>query len=180
MSSNLTSAIMKENMNGIKRPLSEVMVENSDYSRGLLKARLLKDGILQNICSECGQLPIHNGKNLVLHLEHKNGVNNDHRLENLCILCPNCHSQSPTFAGRNNKRVKQIKIYKGRNGPKYGKRKVIRPSKEELHKLLWQKPTTLIAHDYGVSDKAVYQWAKRYEIDKPPRGYWTGKEIDIA
>ena len=52
------------------------------------------------------------------------------------------------------------------------KRKVERPSKEELHKLLWEMPTTHIAKKFGVSDKAVEKWAKGYCLEKPPRGYW--------
>lgn len=52
-------------------------------------------------------------------------------------------------------------------------RKVLRPSKEELEKLIWEKPTTKIAENFGVSDKAVEKWCKSYMISKPPRGYWT-------
>lgn len=53
------------------------------------------------------------------------------------------------------------------------KSKINKPSKEELFKLLWEKPTTHIAKDYNVSDKAVEKWAKKYGLDKPPRGYWA-------
>lgn len=52
-------------------------------------------------------------------------------------------------------------------------RKVQRPSKDELVKMLWQEPTTTIAAKYGVSDQAVAKWAKNYGIAKPPRGYWS-------
>jgi hypothetical protein len=52
-------------------------------------------------------------------------------------------------------------------------RKVVRPSKEELEKLLWEQPTTKIAQQFGVSDKAISLWAKNYGISKPPRGYWA-------
>lgn len=51
-------------------------------------------------------------------------------------------------------------------------RKAVRPSKEELEKLLWEMPTTHIAKKYNVSDKAIEKWAKNYNISKPPRGYW--------
>lgn len=50
------------------------------------------------------------------------------------------------------------------------------PSKEELESLIWTKPTTKIAWDYGVSGVAVGKWCKRYGITKPPRGYWAKKE----
>lgn len=54
----------------------------------------------------------------------------------------------------------------------YDKRKVIRPSKEELEVMIWEKPTKQIAKDFGLSDKAVEKWCKSYGINKPPRGYW--------
>lgn len=52
-------------------------------------------------------------------------------------------------------------------------RKVLRPSREELQKILWVYPTTKIAEKFGVSDKAIEKWAKEYELTKHPRGYWT-------
>lgn len=54
-------------------------------------------------------------------------------------------------------------------------RKVIRPSKEELEKLVWEKPTAQLALLFGVSDKAIGKWCHSYGISKPPRGYWSGK-----
>jgi PD-(D/E)XK endonuclease len=54
-------------------------------------------------------------------------------------------------------------------------RKVERPSKEELEKLVWEKPTAQIGKDFGVSDKSVEKWCKAYGIEKPPRGYWVKK-----
>ncbi len=54
-------------------------------------------------------------------------------------------------------------------------RKVERPFKEELEKLVWEKPTAQIAKEFGVSDKAVEKWCKGYGIAKPPRGYWMKK-----
>jgi hypothetical protein len=84
-------------------PLEKVMVENSSYNRGHLKSRLLRDGLLKNECSICDQGPEWNGKPLVLILDHINGVNNDHRMDNLRIICRHCDSQLETFAGRNHK-----------------------------------------------------------------------------
>lgn len=43
----------------------------------------------------------------------------------------------------------------------------------ELGKLLWEIPTTHIAKIFGVSDKAIDKWCRKYELTKPSRGYWT-------
>lgn len=84
------------------RPLDDILVENSTYScTSDLKARLLREGLLLERCAECGLPPEWQGRRLVLILDHKNGNRSDHRLDNLRLLCPNCNSQQPTFAGKN-------------------------------------------------------------------------------
>ena len=89
-----------------KRPLDEVLISNSDYAcTNSLKKRLLKEGLLQNHCYLCEQEPHWKGQPLVMVLDHINGTNNDNRIANLRLLCPNCNSQQPTFAGRNRKVV---------------------------------------------------------------------------
>ena len=83
-------------------PFDEIFIENSPYvnNRIELKKRLYEAGIFEEICIECGNGPVWNGKPLVLQLDHINGVNNDHRIENLRIMCPNCHTQTETYAGK--------------------------------------------------------------------------------
>lgn len=82
--------------------------------------------------------------------------------DNILILCPNCHWEFD----KKNRKPKTQPIKKSRP------RKVEWPTKEELKKLLWQKPTLQIAKQYKVSDKSVEKWAKKYNLSKPPRGYW--------
>ena len=86
-----------------RKTLKQLCIREGKYHRGGLKRRLLKENVLHNICSLCGQLPFHNNKNLVLQLDHINGNNMDNRIENLRMLCPNCHSQTTTFSGKNRK-----------------------------------------------------------------------------
>ena len=82
--------------------LDEILIENSPYkSTGRLKKRLINDGLLEYKCDECG-LDEWLGKEIVLQLDHINGINDDNRLENLRLLCPNCHSQTDTFCRSNN------------------------------------------------------------------------------
>jgi hypothetical protein len=83
-------------------PLEEILVRDSEYcSISVLKRRLVDAGLLDNRCAICGLLPEWQGKPLIMRLDHINGICNDHRLPNLRFLCPNCDSQTPTFAGRN-------------------------------------------------------------------------------
>lgn len=84
-----------------KYNLDEILVKDSTYKNiSRLKERLLRENLLEYKCSICG-ISEWQGKSISLQLDHINGVNNDHRLENLRLLCPNCHSQTETYAGRN-------------------------------------------------------------------------------
>lgn len=78
-----------------------VFIKNSTVVRSVVKNRILADNLIPYVCEQCDAEPEWKGKPLTLVLDHINGVNNDHRLENLRFLCPNCNSQADTFAGRN-------------------------------------------------------------------------------
>lgn len=70
------------------------------YHTFKLKHRLFEEGLKENKCEQCG-LDSWNGKHISCHLDHKDGNSYNHKLSNLQILCPNCHSQTNTFAGKN-------------------------------------------------------------------------------
>jgi hypothetical protein len=89
---------------GKKLPINELLSKNSKHSRSNLKKRLLKENIITNMCNQCGLTNLWNNKPLSLQLDHINGNGTDNRLNNLRLLCPNCHSQTNTFAGKNNKK----------------------------------------------------------------------------
>lgn len=73
-------------------------------NRTNLKRRLVEAGLLATYCAECG-LTRWRGRRLALELHHINGDGKDNRLENLALLCPNCHSQTDSWGGRNSRRA---------------------------------------------------------------------------
>jgi hypothetical protein len=94
---------------GIKKPINDERKYHLDdilngkhpqYPTGKLKKRLLDEGIFSNVCSECG-IKEWNNKKLVMHLDHKDGNRHNHSLDNVRMLCPNCHSQTDTYCGKN-------------------------------------------------------------------------------
>jgi hypothetical protein len=80
-------------------PLEEWLVAGRSRTRYHLKNRLLAAGLKDGRCERCG-IAEWRGEALSLALHHVNGDGSDNRLENLELLCPNCHSQTDNFAGR--------------------------------------------------------------------------------
>jgi DNA-binding CsgD family transcriptional regulator len=86
------------------KPLDEVFATNTRRSRGHLKQRLLLAGIKDGHCERCG-ISDWLGAPIAVALHHVNGDRYDNRIDNLVLLCPNCHSQTDTFGGRNGRRA---------------------------------------------------------------------------
>jgi Zn finger protein HypA/HybF involved in hydrogenase expression len=85
----------------VSKCIDDILVENSTYQSYKLKNRLLNENIKQYICEDC-RLTEWNNKSIPLELHPINGINTDNRIENLQLLCPNCHAQTKNYRGRNN------------------------------------------------------------------------------
>lgn len=177
-----------------KTTIAELLASPTS-ARGNLKRRLLAVGLLKERCSACGLGTSWNGHPLSLQLDHIDGNGANNQLENLRLLCPNCHSQTPTFCGKRLKKARPtcacgatisrgatvcVKCSSARRWTTQPEAPAnIRPTKiswppaSELQEMLWSSPTSTIAKSLGVSDKAIEKRAKKLGLSKPPRGYWA-------
>ena len=160
---------------------NEIFTKNSTY-KGTLRNIVLKKKLIPYECAICGLPPEWNGKPLTLTLDHINGDHYDNRLENLRFLCPHCDQQQDTFCGKNKKKyydpIVVKKIYRcahcgteitreAHYCPECAslkRRKVKRPSKEELIQLLLLYPFTTIGKKYSVTDNTIRKWCKSYNL----------------
>ena len=171
----------------VVRDFEDVLVENSDYSNTVsLKRRLLKAELLKKHCYNCG-LTNWLDKPLALHLDHINGTNNDHRIENLRLLCPNCHSQTDTYAGKN-KKIKTSTKKRSKKPPRICKcgtnlskkakqcincfnqpKKIEWPAVEQLQTMVSESNYSAVARKLGVSDNAIRKHLVSHGTTTPSR-----------
>lgn len=168
------------------QPLQEIMVESSTYSRGHLKRRLFEEGLKQRRCEICGQDEIWQGRRMSLVLDHVNGVRDDHRLENLRVVCPNCAATLDTHCGRKNRLGPRVCLHcrkefvpkRGsqrycshacgvrwdrRGRPLHRARRVERPPYGRLMAEIEATSYLAVGRKYGVSDNAIRKWVRTYE-----------------
>jgi hypothetical protein len=150
------------------------------YSHREMKKRLLKSNVLEYKCygENCG-INSWNGKKLSLHLEHINGNSTDNRVENLTLLCPNCHSLTPTFCRKKKKPevigliredkiqcdcgaqiLYESKICKNCFNTKRST-KIVWPEKEILLEMLSKSNYFALGKQLGVSDNAIRKHIKK-------------------
>lgn len=147
--------------------VDEIFTENSFVARNIVKRHLIQRNLIPYVCRDCGNTGSHNGKHLSLQLEHINAINNDHRLVNLCFLCPNCHSQTLTYAGKKNRKVRKTKIYESQESKSFrmvNSRK-FHITQEKLIALIKEKSICEIGRMFGVSDNAIRKRCKLFKIE---------------
>ena len=190
--------VRETNFRTKKRPLEEMLVENSTCSRQNLKRRLFQEGLKEPRCEMCGQDEHWRGRRMAMILDHINGVRNDNRIENLQIVCPNCAATLDTHCGRKNRIPKTKRscrrcgrsFFPGRpkqrycsqecgtrwdrsqlrGNPKPEYRRVNRPSYEQLLAEIEATSYCAVGRKYGVSDNAVRKWVKFYERERERQG----------
>lgn len=91
-----------------KIPDEEVFKEHSSYQSSKLKDRLIKGGYKEEKCEKCGRTEWE-GDKIPLQTHHINGVRDDNRIENLLLLCPNCHAQTDNYCSKNVKKKRSVK-----------------------------------------------------------------------
>lgn len=187
-------AAARANVNRPAKPIEEILVRASSFSRGKLKDRLYAEGLKERSCEMCGQGETWRGRSMSLILDHINGVPDDNRIENLRIVCPNCAATLDTHCGRKNRReavsrncarcgrefvVKYSRhrycsqacgcrwdrsSLRGRPAPNL--RKVERPPYERLLAEIEATSYLAVGRKYGVSDNAVRKWVRFYERER--------------
>jgi Zn finger protein HypA/HybF involved in hydrogenase expression len=171
----------------LAKPLSEILVKNCEYSSNKLRKRLISEGLKEHKCECCG-LSEWLGEPIPLELDHIDGDHYNNTIQNLKILCPNCHAKTPTYRGKNKKnkdsqtsknKIQIIKTKKIHNCSSCGielktnsktglcngcysksQRKVERPSKEQLIEEIKESSYLAVGRKYGVSDNAIRKWLR--------------------
>lgn len=150
------------------------------------KLRLIKYGLLENCCNICGIVEW-NGKPISLHLDHIDGDATNNLLSNLRILCPNCHSQTKTYCGKNTKRkykkptckdcgkptthtsaIRCVECYQAfrRTTGLHCKTKIEWPEDEKFKEMvLNRKNMETLAKSLGVSSNAIRKRCRKLNID---------------
>lgn len=199
-------AAATRNLHHPAAPMTQILVRDSNYSRGHVKHRLFKEGLKQRRCELCDQGEEWRGGRMSLILDHINGVPNDHRIENLRIVCPNCAATLDTHCGRKNRKeapTRQCKRCgrefvakyrrhrycsrecgmrwdrsKLRGKPHMDQRRVERPPYQQLLREIERDGYVAVGCRYGVSDNAVRKWVRFYERQIEREGAETAGKAD--
>lgn len=143
-----------------EKKLEELLCEDSIITSNKLKIKIIENGLKPHRCECCGNTEW-NGKPIPLELHHKNGKHNDNRIENLQLLCPNCHAQTDNYCGKNTSNKKKlrkiVKINKTTGNLSY-------VNKQYLINLLYLHSIKEVAKQLEINEHRLKYWLKKLEI----------------
>lgn len=149
--------------------------QDSTYSRGHLRHRILEENVIKYECQMCGMENEWQEKEIVLQLDHINGDYRDNRIENLRFLCPNCHSQTKNWSGRKDKKmskkcscgsiINKKSIHCRSCASKRQENKIVWPHVKELIKMVENSSFVGVAKKLGVTDSAIRKRIKNHIND---------------
>lgn len=142
----------------LNRTTEDYLNNKFKISSHKLRIRLLNEGYFDHKCYHCHNT-IWNNQPIPLELEHKDGNHDNNNIDNLTLLCPNCHAQTKTYRGRNIK----SKPKPSKKQKKQPDRKVERPPLEILEKEVLENGYCATGRKYGVSDNCIRKWIKNYK-----------------
>lgn len=163
-----------------KRELNDILIDGITLNGTDLKKRLVNELNWEYKCSECG-ISEWNNKKISLELDHINGIHTDNRIENIRLLCPNCHSQTPTFRAKNKKEVTARKctdcpkpiLKENKSGycikciVKHRKPLKDKATLEELENDIKELKTYVaVGKKHNVSDNCIRKWIKKYNQEE--------------
>jgi 5-methylcytosine-specific restriction endonuclease McrA len=149
----------------------QVLIEHSPYKRTTVKNHFIKAGAPYQ-CAECGLTNSWRGKTLSLQLDHIDGDGTNNSLGNLRWLCPNCHSQTETFSGKNTEKQRLLRNNPYTQLPEILVLEIPWPSEEELRKEVEILPLATLAKKLDISVSLLKKRCLDLNIPVKPRGYW--------
>lgn len=188
---NISTEHFKPKKESKKLTENDIFCESSTVSQHALRKSYLRRNDIEYKCSECGIADVWNGKPITLQLDHIDGDNHNNLPENLRWLCPNCHSQTKTFAGKNVPREKNHyyctdcgkEISRGakRCEECAARNRTIQCplSKYDLRVLLSTHNGSFkkVANIYDVSDNLVRKWCESLDLPTHSSDYKKPKEV---
>ena len=152
----------------IRLPYEKILVKGGITSTTNLKKIILRENLKEYKCEKCG-IKEWQGQPISLQIHHINGDHHDNRIENLQFLCPNCHSQTDTYAGKNTAKG-NAGVRSELTDNEY--RKLIEESWAKSHPTVEEFISSYkelgsfveVGKKYGVSDVAIRKWCKHYNL----------------
>lgn len=142
--------------------------KHPNYQSSKLLKRLVNEGYKEYKCEKCGITEWLNNP-ISLQLHHKDGNHTNNKLDNLIILCPNCHTQTDSYGGKTSRKNESNLQDKPRQNsvdktPRI--KKELPLTREELKYKIRKYPFVQIGKEYGISDNAIRKWCDKYNLPR--------------